>query len=148
MPNIKVKIITPERIVFEADADSITLPTQSGEITVLPNHIPLITVLKAGELIVREGGKEEAMAVSRGAAEISSKEVSVLVDTAERVEEIEEKRAEEAREEAKKVLEGKKMDEEEYATALAKFEKEAARLKVLKKHRTRRGTSYTSEDHQ
>jgi len=148
MKKIKVQIITPEKIVYEADAKSITLPTQNGEITVMADHIPLITVLMAGELIVRTDDDEHPMAVSKGVAEISKNKIVVLVDTAERADEIEEERAEKAREEAKKVLAKKQMGAEEYATVLAKFQKEAARLKVLKKHRTKRGSTYRSSEHQ
>lgn len=148
MKTIKVQIVTPEKIVYEAEAESISIPTQKGEITVLANHIPLITVLMAGELVVRTKDEEHPMAVSKGVAEISDNKVTILVDTAERADEIEEERAEKAREEAKKVLAKKQMGAEEYATVLAKFQKEAARLKVLKKHRTKRGSTYISNEHQ
>jgi F-type H+-transporting ATPase subunit epsilon len=137
---IKFKIVTPEKTVFEDEIDQLTLPTQEGEITVLPNHIPLISVLAPGELVARAGGKEIAMAVSGGMIEVRKNEITILADTAERAEEIDVKRAEEARERAEKLKDEKiRMDETEYAAVAALMERNLARIRVAKKHLTRRG---------
>ena len=137
---IKFKIVTPERTVFEDQIDQVTLPTQEGEITVLPEHIPLIAVLAPGELTVKQGGKKIAMAVSGGMIEVRKNELTILADTAERAEEIDIKRAEEARERAEKLKDEKiRMDETEYAAVAALMERNLARIKVAKKHLTRRG---------
>jgi F-type H+-transporting ATPase subunit epsilon len=137
---IKFKIVTPERIVFEEEVDQVTLPTQEGEITVLPNHIPLISVLQAGELVAKKDGEEIAMAVSGGMVEVQKNELTVLADTAERAEEIDLARAEEARRRAEKLKEEKvRADETEYAAVAATLEKNLARIKVAKKHLTKRG---------
>src|SRR5665648_417690 len=97
---IKFKIVTPEKTVYEDSVDQVTLPTQEGEITVLPNHIPLISVLRAGELVAKKGGEEIAMAVSGGMVEVRKNEITILADTAERAEEIDLARAEEAKQKA------------------------------------------------
>lgn len=137
---IKFKIVTPERTVFEDNIDQVTLPTRDGEITVLPNHIPLISVLQAGELVVKTGGEEIAMAVSGGMVEVQKNEITILADTAERAEEIDVARAEEARERAEKLKDEKiRADETGYATTAAILEKNLARIKVARKHLTRRG---------
>jgi len=137
---IKFKIVTPERTVFEEQVDQITLPTQEGEITVLPEHIPLIAVLAPGELTARQGGKEIAMAVSGGMVEVRKNELTILADTAERAEEIDLARAEEARQKAEKLKDEKiRMDETEYAAVAALMERNLARIKVARKHLTRRG---------
>jgi len=137
---IKFKIVTPERVVFEEEVDQVTLPTQEGEITVLPNHIPLISVLQAGELVAKKDSEEIAMAVSGGMVEVQKNELTVLADTAERAEEIDLARAEEARRRAEKLKEEKvRADETEYAAVAATFEKNLARIKVAKKHLTKRG---------
>jgi F-type H+-transporting ATPase subunit epsilon len=137
---IKFKIVTPEKTVFEEKIDQLTLPTQEGEITVLPNHIPLIAVLQAGELVVKYGGEEIAMAVSGGMVEVRRNEITILADTAERAEEIDIARAEVAKQKAEKLKDEKiRMDETEFATAAAIFEKNLARIKVARKHLTRRG---------
>ena len=137
---IKFKIVTPEKTVFEDSIDQVTLPTQEGEITVLPEHIPLIAVLAPGELTIKQDGKEIAMAVSGGMIEVRKNELTILADTAERAEEIDIKRAEEARERAEKLKDEKiRMDETEYAAVAALMERNLARIKVAKKHLTRRG---------
>lgn len=137
---IKFKIVTPERTVLEDEVDQLTLPTQEGEITILPNHIPLISVLAPGELVAKTNGEEIAMAVSGGMVEVRKNEITVLADTAERAEEIDIKRAEEAKARAEKLKEEKiRLDETEYATAAALLEKNLARIKVARKHLTRRG---------
>jgi F-type H+-transporting ATPase subunit epsilon len=137
---IKFKIVTPEKTVYEAEIDQVTLPTQEGEITVLPNHIPLISVLISGELTLKKDNEEIAMAVSGGMIEVRKNEVTILADTAERAEEIDLKRAEEAKQKAEKLKEEKiRVDETEFATAAAILEKNLARIKVARKHLTRRG---------
>jgi F-type H+-transporting ATPase subunit epsilon len=140
MQKIKFKIVTPEKTVFEDEIDQVTLPTQEGEITVLANHIPLISVLQAGELVVKKDDEEIAMAVSGGMIEVRKNEITILADTAERAEEIDVKRAEEARERAEKLKDEKiRMDETEYAAVAALMERNLARIKVARKHLTRRG---------
>ncbi len=137
---IKFKIVTPEKTVYEDSIDQLTLPTAEGEITVLPNHIPLISVLAPGELVAKAGGEEIAMAVSGGMAEVQKNEITILADTAERAEEIDLARAEEARKRAEKLKEENvRLDETEYATAAAVLEKNLARIRVAKKHLTKRG---------
>ena len=137
------KIATPEKVVFEAPAvDSISLPTKMGEITILPDHIPLVSVLVAGEIRVVVAGQEVVMAVSGGFIEVRPGQVIVLADTAERVEEIDETRAEQARAKAKELMEQQKtVEAENYAGLTAKIEKELARLKVVRKHKDRKTPS-------
>ncbi|OGY45435.1 MAG: ATP synthase F1 subunit epsilon [Candidatus Buchananbacteria bacterium RIFCSPHIGHO2_01_FULL_44_11] len=136
MPKIKFKIVTPERLVYQKDVDQVTLPTKTGEITVLPNHIPLVALLAAGELVAKVDGQELPMAVSRGFIEVGKNSVTVLTQTAEGVEEIDELRAQAAVERAKKLLQDVKNKEAVEYTALAgKIEKELARLKVVRRRK-------------
>jgi F-type H+-transporting ATPase subunit epsilon len=132
---INFKIATPERVVFKNDVDQITLPTKQGEITVLPNHIPLIAVLMPGEIIIRNDKEEVSLAVSGGFIEVLSDKVVVLADTAERAEELDVERAEAARKRAEEALTQKKFDAKEFASLAALMEKELARVKVAKKYR-------------
>lgn len=134
---MNLKILTPEREVFRDEIDQVTLPTQDGEITVLPHHVPLVSILKPGELLIRRGGEVVPLAVSGGIIEVEGLSVMVLADTAERVEEIIEERAEEGRRRAEELLHEKRVDVEEYARIAAKMEKELARLKVIRKYRHR-----------
>lgn len=138
MPTIKFKIVTPERIVYEDTVDEVVVPTVEGEIAILPNHIPLISILQAGELRIKKGNEEKIIAVSSGFVQVNKNEVVILADTAEHAEEIDEKRAQEAHERAKKLLEeAKNIEEVDYTNLAAKLEKELARLKVARKKKYR-----------
>jgi len=132
---LQFKIVTPERIVFEDTIDEVVLPTSEGEIAVLPNHVPLVTMLKAGILRVKKGETEIPLAVSSGVIEINGTRVIVLADTAERADELEESKIEIAKEEARKLMEEKRGDAEGFAEATALLERELARLKVVKRYR-------------
>lgn len=137
MSTIQLKIISPERVLFDDQVEQVSLPTQMGEITVLPNHIPVITLLQAGEILVKQKNNNIPLVVSGGFAEVSGKKVLILADTAERVEEIDEKRAEEAQTRAQEMLKEKRMDAKEYAYLVAKIEKEFTRIKVSRKYKKR-----------
>ncbi len=134
---MKFKIATPERVMLDVEVDSLTLPTELGEITVLAGHVPLVANLAPGEIRYRHQGRQDFFAVSGGVLEVrKNNEVVVLADTAEFGHEIDIKRAEEARERARKVMtEGSKSDES-FASAAAALEKNLTRLRVARKHRT------------
>jgi len=139
---IKFKIVTPERTVIEEEVYQVTLPVFGGEVTLLPKHVPYIGALQAGEIILRreQNGEETSLATSGGFVEFHDDILSVLADTAERAEEIDLARAEEARKRAEDLK--KKhitMDDEEYARTAAMIEKEMARVKVARRHHSRRG---------
>ena len=136
MDKIKFKIATVERVVYEAEIDQVTLPTKLGEITILPNHIPIVSSLAAGEILIKKDGVEIPLATSGGFVELSDNRIVILADTAERIDEIDEERAEQARQRVKDLLEKKESAEKVDFTALAaKMEKELARLKVARKYR-------------
>ena len=137
---LNLKIVTPERVVYEDIVDSVTATTQMGEITILPGHIPLVTNLQAGALRVRTNGDEQFLVASTGFLEVrSGNEVVVLADTAERVEELELEKIEAAKERARRLLEEKRnVDDVAFADAAALLERELARERVAirrKKHR-------------
>ncbi len=134
---IRFKIATPERIMLETEVDALTLPTQMGEVTILPNHIPLVANLQPGEIRYKQGGKESFFAVSGGVIEVrKNHEVVVLADTAEFGHEIDEKKAEEAREWAKKIMAQEHQASENFVNAAAVLERNLVRLRVARKHRT------------
>ncbi len=137
MEKINFKIATPEKVVFKDEVDSITLPTTTGEITVLPSHLPLISVLKSGEIVVKKGEEEIVMSVSGGFIEVLTSKVVVLADSAERSEEIDLTRAEEAMKRASELREKKSVDSREFASLSAQIEKEMARIRVGRKFRGR-----------
>jgi F-type H+-transporting ATPase subunit epsilon len=130
---LKFEIITPEKVVLEDEIDQITIPTAEGEITILPNHIPLIGILRPGEILAKKNKEEIAMSCSGGFIEVTGDKILILADTAEKAEELVEEEIEKARERAEKILEEKHIDAEKYAEAAASLERELARLKVARK---------------
>jgi F-type H+-transporting ATPase subunit epsilon len=142
MKTIKFEIVTPERTVLKQEILQITVPTMSGEITVLPDHIPLVSILKPGVIEVKTADNNlEIMSVSGGFIEVMKDKIVILADSAERAEEIDEKKVEEARlraEEAKK--NAKSVDDVEFARISAQIEKELARLNAVNKWRRLKGS--------
>jgi F-type H+-transporting ATPase subunit epsilon len=123
--------------MLEIEVDSLTLPTTTGEITVLSHHIPLVSNLAPGEIRYKIGDKQEFFVVSGGVIEVGkNNNVAVLADTAEFGHEIDIQRAEEARERAKQVMSESYKDEKAQADAAAELEKNLARIRVAHKHRT------------
>ena len=104
MASIKLDIVTAERVVFSDDVEIIMAPGIDGELGILPSHTPLMTMLVPGELRVKRSGEEFSLAVSGGFLEIRPDRVIVLADTAERAEEIDAARAEEAKLQAQEQL--------------------------------------------
>lgn len=145
---IKLKVVTPEKIVMEQEVYQATLPVLGGEVTLLPNHMPYIGALRAGEIILRmqASGEESSIATSGGFVEFHDNMLSILADTAERAEEIDLARAEEARKRAEELKKERvTMDDEEYARTAAMIEKEMARVQVARRHHARRGVMPISE---
>lgn len=131
---LHLQIITPEKTVFDDEVEQVTLPTSTGQITVLPNHIGLVTEIQPGELIFKKHQKENHMAAGFGFAQVGPDNVKVLVDLAAPEEEIEEKKIEEARKSAEEALKQKhNLSEEEYATAAANLQKALVQLKIKRR---------------
>ncbi|MDD4318742.1 MAG: ATP synthase F1 subunit epsilon [Candidatus Peribacteraceae bacterium] len=131
------QLITPDRVLYEGDADAVSLPTPDGEITVLPHHIPLISIVRPGSILVRSGSEEKVFAVSRGVVEVDGASLRVLADTADRAEELEEAAIEKAKKEAEKLLTERRQDATGFAEATAILEKELARLQTVRRHRSK-----------
>lgn len=130
--SLNIKIVTPEGEIFKDTIDSATIPTQTGEITVLTNHIPLVSALQHGEIILKKGGKTEYLAVSTGFIEVNKNEITILADTAETVESLVETEIIKAKERAKKLLTEKRHESDvEFAEAAAALERETSRLKIF-----------------
>ena len=129
-----VEVITPEGITYRGSAVSLTLPTSSGQITVLPGHIPLVSNVVAGEMVIRDGKDETFLAVSGGLVQVNPDHVKILITTAERAEDIDEARAEQAHRRAQELM-TEKRDDVDYAALSAKIEKELARMHVARKRK-------------
>jgi F-type H+-transporting ATPase subunit epsilon len=94
---LKLQIVTPEATVYSDDVDMVTLPAVEGQIGILPNHVRLMTQMVPGEMIVRKGGQPVFLAVGGGLVEVTGESVSILTDLAVAAENIDEAKAEEAR---------------------------------------------------
>src|SRR3990167_8469208 len=110
---IKLKITALEGVVYENDVFQVTIPTASGEITILPNHISLVSILSVGELKIKNKNGEQAIAVSGGFIEMrGNNELIILADNAERAEHIDLERAEAARKRAEEQMKQAKSRED------------------------------------
>lgn len=139
--SFQIVIATPEREVYRDQISSVTLPTTDGEITVLAHHIPIVTTLKPGELMIRKNGEENPYAISGGFVEVRPDKLLILADTAEHVAEIDEERAQAAIERAEKIKAEKSAESIDYAQVAAKLERDLNRMRVIRKHRTHRSRS-------
>lgn len=134
---LNIKVTTPEGVIFEDNVDSATIPTQTGEITVLPNHIPLVSALSPGEIILKKDGKNEYMSVGTGFIEVNNNQITILADTAETVESLVEEEILRAKERAEKLLtEKRNVSDVAFAEAAAALEREMSRLKIYRRRKS------------
>jgi F-type H+-transporting ATPase subunit epsilon len=131
---LKLEIVTPTAVAFAADVQMVTLSAADGQIGVYPHHVPLLTRIVPGEIIVRRDGADEFLAVGGGLAAISGDRVAVITDMAVAVKDIDEAKAEEARQRAAARLRDK-ISDEEVATVNASLARSLAQLKVKRRHR-------------
>jgi F-type H+-transporting ATPase subunit epsilon len=136
MATTRLEIVTAERVVFSEDVDVVIAPGIEGQLGVLPNHAPLMTTLMPGELLVRRGGEEFSLAITGGFVEVRPDRIIILADAAERVEEIDIARAEEARRRAEERLK-EPTDTVDLLRAEAALRRSLARLQVAARRRRR-----------
>jgi F-type H+-transporting ATPase subunit epsilon len=131
---LKLEIVTPEAKTYSEDVDMVTLPAVEGEMGIYPQHVPILTQINAGEVIVRKAGQDYFLAVGEGFVEITGERVAILTDMAIRAENIDEAKAEEARRRAEARL-GEKLDDEEAAMVSAALAHSLAQLQVKRRQR-------------
>ncbi len=141
---IKFEVVTPESVVLKDEVTQVTVPTQNGEITILPDHIPLVASLSHGVIETKtKSGETKIMSVSGGFVEVLKNKVVILADTAERAEEIDLARAEEARKRAEDIkTQAVHKDDVDFADISAKITKEMARARAAKKWRKIKGLDH------
>ena len=130
---IKLEIVTPEAKTFSEDVDMVTLTGIDGEMGILPLHMPLMTQLVPGEILVKKGGDSFLLAVGDGFVQVTGEKISILTDMAIRAENIDEAAAEEARKRAEERL-SQKLTEEDAAMVQASLLNALAQLKVKRRH--------------
>jgi F-type H+-transporting ATPase subunit epsilon len=142
--SIELRIVTPDRAIVREQVDEVEIPGVEGYFGVLPGHTPLLSELAVGELWYRQGQEKTYLAIAFGFAEVLPDRVTVLAQIAERAEEIDPTRAEEAKKRAEaRLQEAKDVD---YDRARAALTKSLARLQVASRiqlsgrvgHRVRR----------
>lgn len=130
---LRLEIVTPEARAYSDDVEMVVLPAVEGEMGVYPMHIPLITQLKPGELLVTKDGKQTALAVGEGFVEVTGDKVSVLVDMAIEASEIDEAAAEAAIQRAQARLKDEELGGGESALVQAAIAKSMAQLHVKRR---------------
>jgi len=129
---LKLEIITPDRIAFSEDVNMVTMPAIDGQIGVLPHHVPLLTQIVPGEVLVRKDGGERFLAVGEGLILVTGSSVSIVTDMAVAADSIDEAKAEEARQRAAARLRDK-ISDEEVASVNASLARSLAQLKVKRR---------------
>jgi F-type H+-transporting ATPase subunit epsilon len=136
---LKVDIVTAERVVYsEEGVDEVVAPGIEGELTVLPQHAPLLTMIKPGVMRIVKGGDDIEMAITGGFLEVRDDRVTILADAAERAEDIDTVRAEEARRSAERRLDERE-SKVELVEAAAELQRALIRLKAVERRRRRSG---------
>jgi F-type H+-transporting ATPase subunit epsilon len=131
---LKLEIVTPEGVAYSKDVELVTLPGVAGQFGVYPQHVPLMSEMTPGEIIVRQDGRDTFIASGAGVIEVSATRVSVLTDMAVEAERIDEAKAEEARQRAEARLR-EKLSDEEVASVNASLVRALAQLRVKRRHR-------------
>lgn len=135
---LKLKVVTPDKVLIDEIIDSVSIPTTSGMITVLSKHVPLVSTIKAGEMVVKKAGTGMGYAVFKGLVNVRPHrkgitEVVVLLERSEPIEELDHARAEEALARAKALAEEKE-DDLDFGLFEGLIEKELNRVKIARKY--------------
>lgn len=133
---LTLEIVTPERLAYSDEVNSVVLPGVEGELGVLPHHAPLVSMLGVGELRIRKGGSEEAFAIVGGFLQVRPDKVVVMAETADLASEIDLEKAQEARREAERALETGYTEGVDLSIARAALQQALLRIRVAeRRHR-------------
>jgi F-type H+-transporting ATPase subunit epsilon len=131
---LKLEIVTPEGPVYSEDVEIVTLPGVVGQMGIYPQHVPLVTQMVPGEVIVRKDGRDLFIATGEGLIEVTADRVAVLTDLAVAADRIDQAKAEEARQRAEARLR-EKLSDEEVASVNASLARSLAQLRVKRRQR-------------
>ena len=132
---LRLEIVTPERLVYSDEVDSVNVPGIEGELGILPHHAPLISTLGVGELRIRKAGAEDHFAIVGGFLQVRPDKVVVMAETADMASEIDLERAMEARREAERQLSEGFEEPADMARARAALQHALLRIRVAERHR-------------
>ena len=130
---LQLEIVTPERLAYSDQVDSVQLPGIEGELGVLPHHAPLVSILGVGELLIRKGGSEESFAIVGGFLQVRPDKVVVMAEDADMASEIDLEKAQEARHEAEKALETGYHEGADLSLARASLQQALLRIRVAER---------------
>ncbi|MBI4038783.1 ATP synthase F1 subunit epsilon [Candidatus Daviesbacteria bacterium] len=136
MPQLHLKIITPEKLIFDDSVSQVNVSTEQGQLGILPHHANLMAKLEPGELVIKKGEKIESMAIGDGFLQVSDNILTIMTDLATYEQDIDEKALEEAKKRAEAALQ-QTLSDEEYAETLANLEKSLAQLRIKRRHKVR-----------
>ena len=136
MSQMHLKIVTPEKEIFDEEVSQVNLPTSEGEIGILPHHANLMAKLVPGELRIKKDHKVDILAVGGGFLQMVDNTLTIMTDLAVEEKDIDERVVEEAKKRAEEALE-QKLSDEEYAETLAVLEKSLAQLRIKRRHKVR-----------
>jgi F-type H+-transporting ATPase subunit epsilon len=141
MATLKLDVVTAEQVVYTDVVDMLVAPGAEGQLGILPHHAPLMTTLQPGELRIKKGGEESYLAISGGFIEVRPDHVIILADAAERADEIDIARAEEAKLRAEEQLRQRRGAGMDGSRAEAALRRAVARLSVVERRRKRKPTT-------
>lgn len=131
MKTIKVSVVTPDGPVYESDVEMVSTKAKSGELGILPGHIPLVAPLEIGAVRLKlAGGKQEQIAVSGGFLEVRPEQVTVLAQAAEKASDIDVERAQRAKERAEQRLQQAQQEHVDFKRAELALRRAVNRLNV------------------
>lgn len=136
MAELHLKIVTPEKLIFDDTVTQVNVSTEQGQIGILPNHANLMAKLEPGELVIKKGGKVDSLAIGDGFLQVSDNVLTIMTDLATYAVDIDERAVEEAKKRAEIAL-SQTLSDEEYAETLANLEKSLAQLRIKRRHRVR-----------
>jgi F-type H+-transporting ATPase subunit epsilon len=141
MEKLRYKVLTPAGVTEEGEGTALSAMTETGEITILPGHITLSTLLKPGEMRIKDGGRETSLMVSGGLLQVMpDNEIVILAEEAHKAENLVLEEIEEAKRRAEEALQtAKNKDETVFADAAAHLERELAKYRVALKGKGRQG---------
>jgi len=134
---IRLRVVTPTRLVLDEEVDEVTAPGELGEFGVLPDHIAFLSTLVPGVLSYKQGSKIQVLAVSGGYAEVLDNVMTVLATAAESPNDIDVARAQRTKEQSEKILAGLNYEDQEFKMAEAALRRALVRLQVASKEARR-----------
>lgn len=134
MSPFRLEVVTAERELYSGDVDQLIAPSRQGQVTILPNHAPLLSQLEAGLLEYRVNGEDQALAVTGGFMEVMGNRTVILADSAERAEEIDEARAQAAFDKAEERMASRDSDVD-FERAVRQLARARTRLTVARRRR-------------